>query len=573
MTFIRRIFDYSEAFIHWNYLFALAMMMVALTSSKFFMSVSEFWLLGVFLLQGMKKDRFIRFFESFPGWKIGLYLIPYLLVQIGNSIWKQLRVFFQNKPALIFSSLFLLHLLGLLYTPDFSYAFKDLRTKLPLLILPIFFAALPKINRKTFGFIMLFFIGALLLVSIKNISYYALYPIADLREISSFISHIIFGILMGLGVYYPGYFIFRNSFEKNWIRLIFVLIIGWFIFYLILSESVTGIIISIMSSGVLLLLFLIHGRSYRLIAILSLAYLAALTASVLYIRSIYLESEKVNPIDLTKLDSVTALGNPYVHNLLEKQTENGYYLWIFISWEELRSAWNSRSNFDFDGVDQKKQVLKNTLVRFLTSKGLRKDAEGVNTLTDKEILAIESGIANVKCLEDWGIRNRIRETIFEIKDYQRTHDPSGHSLIQRMEFWRASIGIIGEHPWIGVGTGDMNVAFQHQYEKMNTMLAPDQRWRSHNQFLSITVGFGLIGLTWFLLSIFVPVYLYRRKVDFFFTIFLIFILLAMLTEDTIESQAGVTLYAFFYCFFLFGREAPKEVSDPLSNHHLPGSVG
>jgi hypothetical protein len=30
--------------------------------------------------------------------------------------------------------------------------------------------------------------------------------------------------------------------------------------------------------------------------------------------------------------------------------------------------------------------------------------------------------------------------------------------------------------------------------------------------------------------------------------------LSMMTEDTLESQMGVTFFTFFYCFFLFGRK-------------------
>lgn len=36
-----------------------------------------------------------------------------------------------------------------------------------------------------------------------------------------------------------------------------------------------------------------------------------------------------------------------------------------------------------------------------------------------------------------------------------------------------------------------------------------------------------------------------------FLYFLLILLLSMLTEDTIESQAGVTFAAFFYSFLLF----------------------
>ena len=99
----------------------------------------------------------------------------------------------------------------------------------------------------------------------------------------------------------------------------------------------------------------------------------------------------------------------------------------------------------------------------------------------------------------------------------------------------------------------MNIAFERQYERMQTKLAPDQRWRSHNQFLSILVGFGIPGLAWFLLAIFYPLYLRGYRHDFFMNLFLLIALLSMLTEDTIESQTGVTFFAFFYTLFLFAR--------------------
>jgi O-antigen ligase len=126
--------------------------------------------------------------------------------------------------------------------------------------------------------------------------------------------------------------------------------------------------------------------------------------------------------------------------------------------------------------------------------------------------------------------------------------------MQRFEFWKASICIIHDNWLTGVGTGDMNEAFQQQYVKSGTKLAPDQRWRSHNQFLSIFIGFGIFGLLWFLFSIFYPPVLLGKFNDYFFLIFIIIAMLSMIPEDTIESQAGVTFFAFFYSFLIFGRK-------------------
>ena len=36
----------------------------------------------------------------------------------------------------------------------------------------------------------------------------------------------------------------------------------------------------------------------------------------------------------------------------------------------------------------------------------------------------------------------------------------------------------------------------------------------------------------------------------FFMVFFITLLVSMITEDTIETQAGLSFYVFFYCLFL-----------------------
>ena len=45
----------------------------------------------------------------------------------------KLKRFVSHKPALIFSSVFALHLVGLLYTSNWDYAAWDLQNKIPIL--------------------------------------------------------------------------------------------------------------------------------------------------------------------------------------------------------------------------------------------------------------------------------------------------------------------------------------------------------------------------------------------------------------------------------------------------------
>ena len=42
--------------------------------------------------------------------------------------------------------------------------------------------------------------------------------------------------------------------------------------------------------------------------------------------------------------------------------------------------------------------------------------------------------------------------------------------------------------------------------------------------------------------------------DFYFSIFFFIMIVSMLSDDTIETQAGATMFAFFYSLLLFGRK-------------------
>jgi hypothetical protein len=281
--------------------------------------------------------------------------------------------------------------------------------------------------------------------------------------------------------------------------------------------------------------------------------IVSLLFMIVSLRNIVKSYYYIQPVDITKLDLVSPYGNRYVHNYLSNQTENGNRMWLYVQWDEMRESWNRRSRIRFDSTDLKGQKISYTLVRFLTSKGWRKDRAAVEKLTRAEIEAVEKGTANYIYLEKFSIKGRIYEFLMGYDQYREDGNPTGSTVMQRIEFWKASVGIIRDNWLSGVGTGDMNEAFSLQYEKMNTKLDPGQRHRSHNQYLSILVGFGIFGLIWFLLAIYLPPLLLKKYRDYFVLAILSIITLAMIAEDTIESQTGITFVTLFYSLFLFSR--------------------
>jgi O-antigen ligase len=205
-------------------------------------------------------------------------------------------------------------------------------------------------------------------------------------------------------------------------------------------------------------------------------------------------------------------------------------------------------------LDKRGNAIRFTLLRYLTSVGLRKDAASLRSLSDEEIRHIEDGIANVRQLSESSLENRLRTIIWEIIVYKTRGDISGHSVMQRLEFWKAGHRIIVDNFWIGTGTGDIQQAYQQEYIEMNTNLAHQYRWRAHNQYLSIFATFGIFGLLWFLFALVYPGCRLKMFRDYFYLIFFLILILSMLSEDTIENQAGATFFAFFTAFFLFARE-------------------
>jgi len=520
--------------LYWIYWFGLAVIAASLPLSKYTMSIGQFLVLGAWMTDGfIQRDLHLRFV-----------------------------MFFKNKAALALSSFYLLHIAGLTYTEDFGYALQDLQLKITMLMLPVVIATSPIMDQKNFRWLLIIHILAVLTGTLLSTYILATRFIADLRDIFPFISHIRFGLNIDMAVFSLVYLIFYDRFYPGKIRVILLLLLIWLIVFLALAELVTGLVILVISFSAMVLYVAVKKNLSWLKLSWFLLAVGIPVGVFYYIQNITDQIWTPRPVDLKTLEASTPQGNPYFHDTAYKQIENGYLIYINIQYDELREAWNGRSRLDYDGKDLKGQELKTTLIRFLTSKGLKKDADGVKALTDLEITAVENGIVNTVYLSESSLKVRIYETLWEFYALKFNPDPSGRSLIQRFEFWKASWRIFVKNWLIGTGTGDVKNAFRAEYEEMKTLLAEQYRWRSHNQYLSVLVTFGLPGILVFMFSLFYPLRKTGNGGDYFVFTILSITLLSMITEDTLENQAGCTFFYFFYTLFLFGKRDEHRVIRP-----------
>jgi hypothetical protein len=310
---------------------------------------------------------------------------------------------------------------------------------------------------------------------------------------------------------------------------------------MLLAELGTGLFISAV-------LFITYGlfkwmKSKKTIAKIGILASVVLlfTSAAFFIQNRYQEFSIKKKIVYEKLETHTLNHRIYFNDTLRKETENGNYVWLYQNWDECRNEWMQRSKLNPDSNDLKGQVLKHTMFRYMASKNLKKDSVGLKSLTDEDIRNIEKGVTNYKFVHG-GFSRRLNDFFYEYNNFKNNGSANGHSVYMRIEFWKTAIHLIQNNLLIGTGTGDINDAFINQYAEDNSRLDREYWLRSHNQFLSFTVAFGLIGLL-IICSIFYNLIISNKK--FYFLIFISVILLSFINEDTLETSTGAVLFAYF----------------------------
>ena len=526
-------------------LLGFAIIAVALPFSNFFMSFGMFWLGGAVALQ--------------------LVTDAVRKISIGAR-WKQ---FTSNSTAVALSLLFLLSLIGLLWTTNTQYALWDIRMKLPLLVLPLIISLANPLTQGQFRALLGLFIIAVVVAVMWCLQVYWMGSPEidrDVRKISVFISHVRFSLLIALALA----LLVRFAHQTAQGRILIVLCAVPSLYFIYIIGSITGFVaIAVLLTWALLRCALqLKSAQMRFGSLAALIVLVVALVAFLY--GSYSRYFDVGTQNFSALESYTPRGEAYDHKPDFPLIENGTYVMTYVAKNELYEAWNSRSDLHPDSLDGRGHLLSGTLIRYLASKGLRKDADGVVALSPEDIRAIESGIPNCIEPQQIGLQRRLNRIFFEWSNYRAGGDPNGHSVMQRLEFWKTAWWIASKNVWTGVGTGDVKDAFKEAYTINNSPLHEKYRLRAHNQYLTMWITFGLFGFCAFLIVTFLPL-LNGGMHNPLAVIIVLLVALSFLTEDTLESQAGVMFMAFFYVLFTAKRalsleelRRPKSKVKPLS---------
>jgi len=471
-----------------------------------------------------------------------------------QSIPSKLGLFIKNPAALIFSSLYLLYLVGCLWSSNQHVSLRDLREKLPILLLPVLFIGIKRFSEKEFRTILIMFILGVIIGTLPGIYMLITNHFSDTRELSPFISHIRFSMNVCLAIFILFRFLVKDSQLSLSTRTSFIFLICWLIAFLFILKSLTGIL--------LFAAFLFYASFYfserlkkrwlRNSAIAALVMIPLLILSFVY--SIYNQHYNIIRPDISKLETKTALGNPYIHDTVHFKVENGQYVGLYLCEQELKENWEKRSNLNYNGRNLQGEELRYTIIRYLNSKGYRKDATGLSKLAPFEITAIEKGVANAGLLKPFNLSARLEGFFIDYNQYVKTGNANGKPELQKLEYWKTSLSIIKQNWLTGVGTGDVMDSFNQEYERSHSKLDPVFRGTSHNQYLYMGVAFGIGGILFFFFWLIFPPFYQKAFGDYYYVVLFTIMILSMLTEDSIRHQAGLNFMAFFATLFLFGRE-------------------
>lgn len=459
----------------------------------------------------------------------------------------------QNRQLWPIAILLLIHLIWLFNTSNFKYAAHDINIKMPLLIFPLVIGSI-KLTTKRINTVLQFLVFATILSSIVSTAvYFGIYvpnkPIHNIRDISIFISHIRLGLMTVFSICVAAFYLYRNFNGLScWKRIALIAIIAWLLFFTVILQSLTSWVIALL----LVCFTLINYHKaipakYFTISLVSIVIVlvSVITATSVVFHNFYVIKDNTN----MPLPETTSFGNAYFHDTSNFEVENGFYINRFICRKELEETWNELSIMPFNGKDLRNQDLNMTIIRYLTSKGLTKDRSGLMQLTTEDIKAIEAGNTNCLSIQKSKTYQRIYETIWEFDDYIKRGNPNGKSICMRIEYLKTGWGIFKKTPLLGVGTGDVCDAFRDAYVDNNSNLDLKYRNRAHNQYVTFSISFGIIGLILVLICFFSPLFI-KRKRGFLLSAFALIIFISMLNEDTLETQAGVTLFAFIYTLLL-----------------------
>ena len=250
------------------YFTGLILIALGMPLSTFLMSVGQFCIAAAWLIEGKYKSK--------------------------------IEAFLRNPICLGLLAFFLLHVIGMAFTSDTQVGLRELRIKVPLFIIPFLLATSQPLSPQKFRalintFIFACFCGTFVSLGVYFHLIHTKHIIRDTRDISIYVSHIRFSLMLVLAVF----LIPINNWHSPSIpklnlplpthRFLQLSLMTWFVFFLFILHALTGVVILLLISIGLGLFQVIKSRNVLFKWASCSALLLLLIGGFFYLKPLYLE--------------------------------------------------------------------------------------------------------------------------------------------------------------------------------------------------------------------------------------------------------------------------------------------
>jgi O-antigen ligase len=231
-----------------------------------------------------------------------------LLLYIFNyrELKSKFLLFLGNRFAVLFSLLYVVHLIGLIYTSNLKFALTDLEIKLPLLFFPIIITSDWIVLRKHLNTLLFSFIIGCLgasTISITNSLFDYLRTndldsffydrVSFLMHSSYYAMYLCFAIIISI-------YLFRQT--NNKVRYFLPFLILLFLTNIILLSSRAGLLM-LAITFLMSLLFIIYKRKFRYLIIVSFVLFSSVYIVYNFAPATMQRIEILNPLSMLKSDT------------------------------------------------------------------------------------------------------------------------------------------------------------------------------------------------------------------------------------------------------------------------------
>ena len=120
----------------------------------------------------------------------------------------------------------------------------------------------------------------------------------------------------------------------------------------------------------------------------------------------------------------------------------------------------------------------------------------------------------------------------------------------RADRWNAAWDLIKQSPVIGTGTGSEIPLLRNIYFERKMYGSYLLSLNAHNQYLSFTINSGIVGLAIYLATIVWGFWQSIKKKDLMLLSFLTLVIVVSFSEDLLDVNKGIFIYAFFFPFLI-----------------------